>query len=99
MGNKLFVAGIPWSSTDQDLHDLFANHGEVTSATIVKDKFTGRSRGFGFVEMATDEQAQAAMNALNETDFMGRTISVEIARPKEDDASPTQEASDVASEE
>jgi RNA recognition motif-containing protein len=83
MKNKLFVGGIPWAAKDQDLHDLFANHGEVQSANIVMDKFTGKSRGFGFVEMATDEQAQAAIDALDGSDFMGRNIAVNVARPKQ----------------
>lgn len=82
MKNKLFVGGIPWAATDTDLQELFAAHGEVTSANIVMDKFTGKSRGFGFVEMATDEQAQAAIDALHETEFMGRSIAVNVARPK-----------------
>lgn len=82
MKNKLFVGGIPWAATDQDLQDLFANHGEVQSANIVMDKFTGKSRGFGFVEMASDEQAQAAIDALDGSDFMGRAIAVNVAKPK-----------------
>ena len=82
MKNKLFVGGIPWAATDADLQELFAAHGEVTSANIVMDKFTGKSRGFGFVEMATDEQAEAAIEALHETEFMGRSIAVNVARPK-----------------
>ncbi len=82
MKNKLFVGGLPWKATDQDLQELFAKYGEVTSANIVMDKFTGKSRGFGFVEMANDDQAQAAIDALHETDFMGRNIAVNVARPK-----------------
>jgi RNA recognition motif-containing protein len=82
MQNKLFVGGIPWKATDQDLNDLFASFGEVTSARIVMDKFTGKSRGFGFVEMATDEQAQAAIDGLHDSEFMGRKIAVNVARPK-----------------
>ncbi len=82
MQNKLFVGGIPWSAPDQELQELFAPHGEVLSAKIVMDKFTGKSRGFGFVEMATEEQAQAAVAALHESDMGGRTIAVNVARPK-----------------
>jgi len=82
VNNKLFVGGIPWKATDQDLQELFSAHGEVLSANIVKDKFTGKSRGFGFVEMANDEQAQSAIDALHESDFMGRSIAVNVARPK-----------------
>lgn len=83
MNNKLFVGNISWDATDEDLKNLFAAHGEVTSARIVTDKATGRSRGFGFVEMASDDQAQAAIGALDGTDFMGRPISVNVAKPKE----------------
>ena len=82
MKNKLFVGGIPWAATDQDLQNHFAPYGEVVSANIVMDKFTNKSRGFGFVEMATDDQAQAAIDALHDQDFMGRTIAVNVARPK-----------------
>jgi RNA recognition motif-containing protein len=83
MNNKLFVGNIPWDATDEDLKNLFAAHGEVTSARIVTDKATGRSRGFGFVEMASDDMAQAAIKALDGTDFMGRPISVNVAKPRE----------------
>jgi len=82
MQNKLFVGNISWDATDEDLQNLFASHGEVVSARIVTDKFSGRSRGFGFVEMANDEQANAAIGALNDKDFMGRPIAVNVAKPK-----------------
>ena len=82
MQNKLFVGNISWNATDEDLQNLFASHGEVVSARIVTDKFSGRSRGFGFVEMANDEQAAAAIGALNDKDFMGRPIAVNVAKPK-----------------
>ena len=82
MQNKLFVGNISWDATDEDLQNLFASHGEVVSARIVTDKFSGRSRGFGFVEMANDEQAAAAIGALNDKDFMGRPIAVNVAKPK-----------------
>jgi RNA recognition motif-containing protein len=82
MNNKLFVGGIAWAASDQDLKDLFAQYGEVTSANIIMDKFTGKSRGFGFVEMVTDEAAQAAIAALDGQDFMGRDIAVNVAKPK-----------------
>ena len=81
MNNKLFVGGIPWAATDEDLQNLFAEHGNVESARIIMYKFTGKSRGFGFVEMSTDEEAQKAIEALNETDFMGRNIIVNVAKP------------------
>lgn len=83
MNNKLFVGNISWDAKDEDLQNLFSAYGEVTSARIVSDKFTGRSRGFGFVEMGSDEQAQAAIEALDESDFMGRPIAVNVAKPKE----------------
>lgn len=82
MSTKLFVGGIAWKATDQDLQELFAPHGEVVSASIVQDRESGRSRGFGFVEMASEEQAKEAIDALNESEFMGRNIVVNIARPK-----------------
>ena len=82
MNNKLFVGNISWDATEEDLQKLFAEFGEVTSARIVTDKFSERSRGFGFVEMATDEQATAAIEGLNEKDFMDRPLSVSVARPK-----------------
>lgn len=82
MDNKLFVGNISWDATDESLRDLFAEYGEVVSARIVMDKFTNRSRGFGFVEMATAEEAQAAIEGLNEKDFMGRPINVNVAKPK-----------------
>jgi RNA recognition motif-containing protein len=83
MENKLFVGNISWGAKDEDLKNLFATYGEVLSARIVMDKFTNKSRGFGFVEMSSDEQAQAAIAGLHDKDFMGRQISVNIARPKE----------------
>lgn len=83
MENKLFVGNISWDATDKDLENLFAEYGEVTSARIITDKISGKSRGFGFVEMSSDEEAQAAIEGLNEKDFMGREISVNVARPKE----------------
>jgi RNA recognition motif-containing protein len=81
---KLFVGGIPWSTTSDDLKQLFAAHGNVTSATVITDKMTGRSRGFGFVEFESDAEAKAAESALNNSDFGGRTLVVKEARPMED---------------
>lgn len=83
MENKLFVGNLSWTASDEDLKTLFAQYGEVISARIVMDKFTNKSRGFGFVEMGSDAEAQAAIAGLNEKDFMGRPISVNVARPKE----------------
>ena len=84
MENKLFVGNISWDASDEDLSNLFAEYGEVISARIVTDKFSGKSRGFGFVEMGSDEQAQAAIEALDGKDFLGREIAVSVARPKEE---------------
>lgn len=81
---KLFVGSLPWSVDDAKLTEIFAQAGNVVSAQVVKDRDTGRSRGFGFVEMSTDEEAQAAVNNLNGTDIEGRKIVVNIARPRED---------------
>ncbi|MCZ6548341.1 MAG: RNA-binding protein [Deltaproteobacteria bacterium] len=83
MGNKLYVGGLPFSVNDGQLEELFKEHGTVESARVISDKFTGRSRGFGFVEMSTDEQAQKAIEALNETQLEGRTLTVNEARPQE----------------
>lgn len=81
---KLFVGGLPYAVTDERLETVFAAHGNVESALVVTDKFTGQSRGFGFVEMGSDAEATAAVNGLNETDLDGRTITVAVARPRED---------------
>jgi RNA recognition motif-containing protein len=81
---NIYVGNLSWNLKDQDLSDLFAAHGEVVSAKIVNDKFTGRSKGFGFVEMSNDEQAQAAITALNATEVDGRNIVVNESRPKEE---------------
>ncbi len=83
MGSKVYVGGLPYSTTDQQLNDLFAQHGAVASARIITDKFTGQSRGFGFVEMSSDSDAQKAITALNGTQFGGRTLTVNEARPQE----------------
>lgn len=81
---KLFVGSLPWAIDDAGLAALFAQAGNVVSAQVVKDRETGRSRGFGFVEMSTDEEAQNAVKNLNGTDVEGRKIVVNIARPRED---------------
>jgi RNA recognition motif-containing protein len=83
MGSKIYVGGLPYSTTEQQLSDLFATHGAVASARIITDKFTGQSRGFGFVEMSSDSEAQAAITALNGTQLGGRTLTVNEARPQE----------------
>jgi len=81
---KLFVGGLPFATTDDELKELFAAHGTVASATVVRDRETGRSKGFGFVEYESDDEGKAAQAALNGTEFGGRTISVDMARPKAD---------------
>ncbi len=83
MGSKIYVGGLPYSTTEQELSSLFAAHGAVQSAKIITDKFTGKSRGFGFVEMATADEAQKAITALNATQMGGRTLTVNEARPQE----------------
>ncbi|MCP9451409.1 MAG: RNA-binding protein [Nitrospira sp.] len=83
MGSKLYVGGLPYSATDSQLTSLFAAHGTVESARIIADKFTGQSRGFGFVEMSTREEAEAAISALNGSQMDGRTLTVNEARPQE----------------
>lgn len=81
---KLFVGSLPWAVDDAKLAELFAQAGNVVSAQVVKDRDTGRSRGFGFVEMSTEEEAQNAVKNLNGLDIEGRKIVVNIARPRED---------------
>ncbi len=83
MSNKLYVGGLPYSTTDRQLEEVFSQHGTVESATVVTDRVTGRSRGFGFVEMSTPEQAQAALTALDQTQMEGRSIKVNVAKPRE----------------
>jgi len=83
MSSKIYVGGLPYATTDAQLQDLFATHGTVESARVITDKFTGRSRGFGFVEMASNEEAQRAIQALNGTDLDGRNLTVNEARPQE----------------
>ena len=82
--SKLYVGNVAWKSTDQTLSDMFAQYGTVVSCKIMMDKFTGRSRGFAFVEMSTPEEAEAAANALNGKDVDGRQLTVNEARPMED---------------
>lgn len=83
MAKKLYVGGLPYATTDTELKDAFSQAGTVTSATIIMDKMTGRSKGFGFVEMSSDEEAQAAIDMWNGKDFGGRSLTVNEARPLE----------------
>lgn len=84
MAKKLFVGSLPWAVDDAKLQELFAQFGQVVSATVLKDRETGRSRGFGFVEMADDAAADEAIKNLNGSDMEGRKIVVNEARPRED---------------
>jgi RNA recognition motif-containing protein len=84
MGKKLYVGNLPYSVRDSDLEDLFAAHGAVQSAQVIIERDTGRSKGFGFVEMSNDQEAQEAISALNGRDMEGRTLTVNEARPKEE---------------
>ena len=83
MAKKLYVGGLPYSTTDTELKDAFSQAGAVTSAVIIMDKMTGRSKGFGFVEMSSDEEALAAIDMWNGKDFGGRSLTVNEARPLE----------------
>ena len=83
MSNKLYVGGLPYSITEGRLQEIFAAHGTVESARVISDKFTGQSRGFGFVEMTSSAEAQKAIEALNGTQLDGRTLMVNEARPQE----------------
>lgn len=84
MNNKLYVGNLPYSTTDSALSDMFSQAGTVTSASIITDKMSGRSKGFGFVEMSTPEEAQAAIEMFHDKDLDGRKMTVNEARPKED---------------
>jgi RNA recognition motif-containing protein len=83
MGRKLYVGGLPYSVTEGQLQEIFAAHGTVESAKVITDKFTGKPRGFGFVEMSSGGEAQRAIQALNGTELGGRTLTVNEARPME----------------
>ena len=83
MGTKLYVGGLPYAATESQLSNLFSAHGTVESARVITDKFTGQSRGFGFVEMSTAEEAKAAITALNGSDMDGRQLTVNEAKPQE----------------
>ena len=83
MSTKLYVGGIPYTTTEQALKDAFSKAGSVSSASIIIDRMTGRSKGFGFVEMGNDDEAQAAINMWNGVEFEGRKLTVNVARPLE----------------
>ncbi len=82
MGSKIYVGGLPYSATESQVEELFAQHGTVQSAQVITDKFTGQSRGFGFVEMSSPTEAEAAIAALNSTEMDGRTLTVNEAKPR-----------------
>ena len=82
-GNKLYVGGLPYSVTEDQLRDIFAAHGTVESAVVISDRMTGRSKGFGFVEMGSQEEAQSAMDNLNQTQLEGRSLTVNEAKPRQ----------------
>lgn len=83
MGQKLYVGGLPYSVTQEQLQELFAVHGTVESARVIADKYTGQSRGFGFVDMSSPAEAQQAIKALHGSQLSGRTLVVNEARPQE----------------
>ena len=84
MENKLYVGNLPYAATEDDLKNHFSQAGTVTSTALIKDRATGRAKGFGFVEMSTAEEAQKAISMFNGQDFMGRVITVNVAKPRED---------------
>jgi cold-inducible RNA-binding protein len=84
MAVKLYVGNLPYSTADADLTELFAEYGTVVSASVISDRETGRSKGFGFVEIEEEDKAKAAVEALNGKDFGGRNIVVNEARPREE---------------
>jgi cold-inducible RNA-binding protein len=84
MAVKLYVGNLPYSTTEDELREMFAAHGTVESVAVITDRETGRSKGFGFVELGTPEEAKAAIDALNGKDFGGRGLVVNEARPRED---------------
>lgn len=81
---NIYIGNLPYSISEDELRDLFAAHGEVTSANIIMDRDSGRSKGFGFIEMPDNAQGEAAINAINQTDVQGRSVRVNEARPRND---------------
>jgi len=81
---NIYVGNLPWSIGDDELRNLFSEYGEVSSANVIMDKFSGRSKGFGFVEMPSDSAAESAIAGLNEKDVEGRNLRVNQAKPRED---------------
>ncbi len=81
---NIFISNLSWGVNDNDLRDLFTEYGEISSAKVITDKMTGRSRGFGFVEMPNEEEAKKAIDELNQAQFDGKVINVNEAKPRED---------------
>ncbi|MGD9140795.1 MAG: RNA-binding protein [bacterium] len=81
---NIYVGNLSWEVTEEDLKEAFEAHGQVASANLITDKYTGKSRGFGFVEMPVEEEARAAMEALNGSDLKGRQLNVNEAKPRND---------------
>lgn len=81
---NLYVGNLNWQTTEADLQTAFEAYGQVSAVTIIKDKYTGQSRGFGFVEMADDTEGQAAIDGLNGKEIDGRTLRIDLARPRDD---------------
>ncbi|MGQ9615138.1 MAG: RNA recognition motif domain-containing protein [Spirochaetota bacterium] len=86
MNKKLYVGGLAYSVTDKQLKEIFSAHGTVESVKVITDKYTDSSRGFGFVEMSSQQEAEKAIEALNGTELQGRTLVVNLARPQKDRA-------------
>jgi RNA recognition motif-containing protein len=84
MEAKLYVGNLPYNTEDADLENMFSQAGTVKSAQVIKDRVSGRSKGFGFVEMSTSDEAQSAINKFNGQDFNGRALTVNLARPREE---------------
>jgi RNA recognition motif-containing protein len=82
MSRNIYVGNLPWSFKDEDLGQMFGEHGEVQSAKVIMDRMSGRSRGFGFVEMSTAEEASAAIEAINGSEHDGRTLKVDAAQER-----------------
>ncbi|MDO8510157.1 MAG: RNA-binding protein [bacterium] len=84
MAKKLFVGGLSWGTTEESLQEAFAKAGEVASVAVIKDRMSGKSKGFGFVEMTNDDEAQAAVDMWNGAELDGRKLTVNEARPREE---------------
>ncbi len=82
---NIYVGNLPYSVTEQDLRELFESHGEVSSANVIIDKFTKRSKGFGFIEMPSQDEAMEAIDKINDQEFQGRNLKVNEAKPRNDD--------------